>query len=68
MKPVIALDIVLEAGNLLGGHKFLTYTPLPAVHPCLCSIYVVKIGFEKIIGCPCKQFWYKMRAPIHQTK
>ena len=31
MKPVIALDIVLEAGNLLGGHKFLTYTPLPTV-------------------------------------
>ena len=26
MKPVMALDFVLEAGNLLGGHKFLTLT------------------------------------------
>ena len=36
MKPVMALDIVLEAGNLLGGQKCLTLTLC-----CHCAWYVI---------------------------
>ena len=38
MKPVIALDIVLEAGNLLGGHKFLTSSLLLLCIPFVCRL------------------------------
>ena len=38
------------------------------VHPCLCTIYLMKIGIEKKIKVAMQQFSYKMKAPINQNK